>query len=416
MNRKISCIWPCVVIVALLSGCWSQREPKNLSMVNSVLYDRTEDGKSRLIVEIMHPTGEAGGQGRGGGGEKTSSLTIVCTGLSMPAAIREETKNIDKVLFGGQNQARLFSEKLARKGVGSVVDFLMRDHLTDETPLMVLVQGEEPDRIYQCSTGLSSMLGDYLGSLSETQHLSTCQSVFVTNLAFSKDYYDDGKQPVMGLAKIMKNDMQKSEPKDEKSSGGSSSGAQEGASGKDLILYEGLAAFKDDKLAGFMNGVEARAYNILTGRFTVDSITIPSGEEHTTCMLRSTKAKIDTKINQDKQAEINIQVKAVLGLIQEGGDIDISKSDELKKMEQEFSRALTQQIEEAVKKAQQEFESDIFGFGHYVHSQHPKEWKEIKKDWDIGFSKAKIHVNVTSSIVREGEIKMPFVLKEKTDE
>jgi spore germination protein KC len=385
-------------------------------MVNSVLYDRMEDGKSRLIVEIMHPTGEAGGQSGGGGGEKTSSLILVCQGESMPEAIRDETKSIDKVLFGGLNKARLFTERLAKKGVAPIVDYLSRDHLTDETPLVIMVQDENPDRIYKCSTGLSSMLGDYLETLSNTQHLSTCQSVFVTTLAFAKDYYDDGKQPVMGVVKIIKNELEKSDSGEQKSSnGGSSSGGQESESEKDMIRYEGLAAFKDDQLAGYMNGAEARVYNIITGHFTVDTITIPSGEDYTTCMLRSTKVKVDTKINQDKQAEINIEMKAVLSLIQETGDIDISRTDALKKMEQDVNALLAKQVEGAIKKAQ-EFESDIFGFGRYVHSQHPKEWKEIKKDWDSIFAKAKINVTVKSSIIREGEIKMPFALKEKTDE
>jgi spore germination protein KC len=378
-------------------------------MINSILYDKTENGESRVITEVLHPTSEAGGQEGGG---KTSSLLFVSQGNSVAVAVREEGKSVDKVLFGGQNQARLFSERFAQKGIGSVVDFLSRDYLTDETPLMVMVQGDDPEQIYKCRTGLAGLMGDYLAIMSQTQHLTTCQSVFVTTLSFTKDFYNDGKQPVMGLLKIQKNELAEDEASG-KQSGGSS---QESEKNKDLVLYEGLAAFKDDKLVGYMNGEEARVYNILTGDFTVDAVAIPSGKKYTTGILKGAKAKIETSFNDSKQAEIDINIKTQIGIVQEGGDIDISKSDELEKKEEEFNKFLSQQVMAAVEKAQDEFRSDIFGFGNYVHAQHPEEWKEIKKEWDIYFSKAKINVTVESSIVRQGEIKMPFVFKEKTDE
>ena len=407
MKKKLLCILQCILILALVSGCWSRKEPKSMAMVNSVLYDIKDNGESQLVVEIMNPTAET--SGRGVSSEKISALTIVCESKTMPEAIRDESKSIDKVLFGGLNKVRLFSEKLSQNGIGAILDYLSRDHLADETPLMVVVQDENPERIYTCMTGLSDMVGNYFDSLSNTQQKSTCESVFVTCLQFMKDYYEDGKQPVMGLVKIVESGTGSSDTAQT-----SSQGIQNNAQ-KLHMRYEGLAAFRGDKLVGCMNGTEARAYNMITNDFTTAFVSIPSDNDFTVAMIQKTKSKIKTS-TQDEQVKIDVKIEAVLSVIQEGGAIDISKREGIKAVEQRFNKQLKSEIAKSIEKAQSEFKSDIFGFGCFLHAQQPQEWKKTKDNWDDIFSKAKISVTVESSIIREGEIKLPFTLEEKVND
>jgi len=415
MKKKMVCILQCLMIVAVLSGCWSRKEPKNLSMVNSVLYDLNEEGKSQIVIEIMNPSAQTGGGETSG--PQVSGLTLLCEGDTMPEAARAETKSIDKVLFAGLNQVRLFSEKLAQKGIAPLLDFFSRDHLTDETPLMVVVQDQDPKRIYTCKTGLSDMVGNYFNSLSNTQHKSTCESVFVTTLEFMKDYYEDGKQPVMGLAQIVENEAKSLIPAQagaQKSQ--SNSQDNKNAAEKELyIKYEGLAAFRDDKLVGYMDGTEARVYNMITNDFTTSLVSLPSGNDDIVAAVQKTKSDIKTNI-QNEQASIDVKIKAELSIIQAGNPVvDVSNSETLKMIKQGFNKKLETQITQSIEKAQQEFQSDIFGFGCFAHTQHPKEWKTIKGKWDDLFAKAKVNVTVESSIIREGEIKYPFVMEEQND-
>ncbi len=408
MKKKLLCLFQCMMIVTLMSGCWSRKEPKNLSMVNSVLYDMKENGDRQIVVEIMNPTAQAGS--KGAGSEKVSSLTLLIEGTTAPEAIRNQAKFADRILFGGLNRARIFSEKLSKKGVSPILDYLSRDSLTDETPLMVVIQDEDPKSVYTCETGLSDMVGDYLDGLSKTQHKATCESVFITTLTFIKDYYDDGKQPVMGLVKIVESEMESS---DTEQSG--SQGAQNNSKKKKYLKYEGLAAFKDDKLVGYMNGLEARAYNILINDFGRAAVSLPIEDDISVVMIENTKCKIKTKIT-DQKAEIDVNIQAGLLTIQKMNTIDASESDMIKMVEQAFNKKMEAEIKGAIEKAQQEFKSDIFGFGSFVHMQNPKQWKEIKENWNDFFSKAKINVTVESSVMREGHSKLPFAMKERVDE
>ena len=101
------------------------------------------------------------------------------------------------------------------------------------------------------------------------------------------------------------------------------------------------------------------------------------------------------------------------GVTAETGEIEINDPKEIKKLEEAFNEKLKKDVEGAIKKAQQEFESDIFGFGEFVHDQHPKEWRDMKKDWDEKFKEAEISVSVESRIRRYGEIKRPFRYEEE---
>jgi hypothetical protein len=87
-----------------------------------------------------------------------------------------------------------------------VMDFLLRDHLTDETSLVAVVKGEDPKLIYSSVAGLSVSVGTYIDELSHTMPPKNSESVFVTTLEFIKAYCEDGKQPVMGLVEIVKNE------------------------------------------------------------------------------------------------------------------------------------------------------------------------------------------------------------------
>jgi len=403
MRKKLILILECILILALLTGCWSRNEPKNMAMINSVLYNITDNGNSQVMVEIMHPTAETGGKGNGS--ENVSALTLISEGQTMPEAIRNESKIIDKELFGGLNQARLFSEKLCNKGLGPVLDYLSRDHLTDETPLMVVVQDDDPKRIYTCMTGLSDMVGNYLSSLSETQKKSTCEAVFVTCLQFIKDYYTDGKQPVMGLVKIVASDNYSPE-KNQTSTNESE---------ELYIKYEGLAAFKGDKLVGYLNGIETRDYNIITNNYSIAFIPILRGNDSIT--FKNLKSNSRIKINvHDEQVEIDVNIKAVLSIIQGYSSIDISKKEGIKKVEQAFNNHLESEIAKTIEKTQREFKSDIFGFGCFFHAQQPQEWKKIKDNWDDVFTKATISVTVESSVIMEGEIKIPFTMEKQVND
>lgn len=427
MKKVLLCVF-CIGIALSLSGCWDAREPKDLLMMNSILYDVTEDSKASISMEIMNPSAQS---------KSENTIIIETEGKTYSETLRQEAKSTNKLLFAGFNRVRFFSEKLAKQGLNSILDYFARDYITDQGPLMIVVQGDEPQRIYQCDTGLSDMMGNNLKSMSFTQPKNINESVFTNGLEFAKAYYEEGIQPVMGLVKIMSDGKMAVVPPTEQPSspssggsltnsgggGGSASGSGQGASqntaGNQVqyyIRYEGLAAFKDVYLVGFMNGEEARAYNIVRKRFTVGVQAVKVGDGYITGQIGKAKVKIKTSL-KDKKWQFDIKVKAGIYILQvDDPSLDLLQADVIRQIEQKFNLVLKDQITASVNKAQKEFISDIFGFGVYVHRQHPQEWEKIKQDWDNLFAEAKVNVVVTTTIDKEGAFKQPYTTEEKTDE
>jgi spore germination protein KC len=221
-------------------------------------------------------------------------------------------------------------------------------------------------------------------------------------LDFIKDYYAEGKQPVMGLAEIVESDT--------KPSGNTITSPEESNNKNYKLNYEGLAAFKDDKLVGYLNGDEARAYSMIVNDLKIAHYSINHNDYSTVIKIDHSSSNIKTKIDNDK-IMIDVIVSNKVEISQEGDTTNVTKLEDLKKIEKVIDEQIKNDLLSTIKKVQTEFASDIFGFGMRVHNQHPKEWKNMKNNWDELFSKATINVEVNTCINRTGEIREPFKLE-----
>ncbi len=86
-------------------------------------------------------------------------------------------------------------------------------------------------------------------------------------------------------------------------------------------------------------------------------------------------------------------------------NLDVTDFENLKALEDRFNKQIRDEVLRAIKKAQTEFKSDIFGFGNAMHADRPGEWKKFRANWDESFSDADINIRIQSSINRSGLIK-----------
>jgi spore germination protein KC len=402
--RKLSlCLVFYLASSMLFSGCWSRTEPKNLSVLNSVLFDKMENGDIRITKECMKPSGGPSGPG-GGESEKSSVDLFVSEGKTMAEAVRDELNG--RILFGGNLKARMFTEKYAKWGLVEAMDFLARDHLVDETPYLAVVKGEKPELVYNSDVALSEMVGNYISDMAHTQPSTKSESVYVTNLDFLKDYLSESKQPVMGLIEVKEN-----EAKPIVNPTGNSQSTQSKAEKDYMLVYSGLAAFRDDKLVGYLDRIETRAYNFLVNKLKSAVISLPDGI--TAVKVTKSGSKIKTEV-ENGQSSIHVQIKVAFSVIQVGEAIDADEIPQLKTLEQKFNEQLKTEISSSIEKAQKEFQSDIFGFGTYIRIQHPKEWKNMKSNWDELFSQATVDVKVNSIIVMSGEAEQSLKMEKES--
>lgn len=404
MLKKRLCVILLILMLLTCTGCWDRVEPQKLAEVNSALYDIRDNGQYRVVYEIVNPTSSGGTGGGGGGGNEKSPYTIASgEGDSFREAIGSIMRSTEKNIFGGHNKVRLFTECFAQKEMLSMLEFVARARFMDETSLMIVIKDAVPEDIHFSAVGLSDLMGDYLEDLANEHMRRTSKSVSVTTLDFIKDCYLEGKQPVMGVAELAEGG--------NKSSGNTVSGGGGDDDAPQIILYEGLAAFKDNRLVGYMNGIEARAYNIVVNTVDASYISVHSGDRQTVMKIDSSKADLKTFLEDDRII-VRVNIKAKLHVVEESGNLDVSKAEPLKTVEARFNELMQSEVEAAIRKAQTEFRSDIFGFGRQVNIQHPDRWPEFKENWDDHFADATVEVTVESSVTRTGQIKEPLALED----
>ena len=402
--KKRLCVILLILMLLTCTGCWDRVEPQKLAEVNSALYDIRDNGQYRVVYEIVNPTSSGGTGGGGGGGNEKSPYTIASgEGDSFREAIGSIMRSTEKNIFGGHNKVRLFTERFAQKEMLSMLEFVARARFMDETSLMIVIKDAVPEDIHFSAVGLSDLMGDYLEDLANEHMRRTSKSVSVTTLDFIKDCYLEGKQPVMGVAELAEGG--------NKSSGNTVSGGGGDDDAPQIILYEGLAAFKDNRLVGYMNGIEARAYNIVVNTVDASYISVHSGDRQTVMKIVSSKAGLKTFLEDDRII-VRVNIKANLHVVEESGNLDVSKAEPLKTVEARFNELMQSEVEAAIRKAQLEFRSDIFGFGRQVNIQHPDRWPEFKENWDDHFADATVEVTVESSVTRTGQIKEPLALED----
>ncbi len=393
MQKRIPMFLLCLFLI-VMSGCYSKREPKEMAVVISSMYDKKGNGNYSLTIEVM----KLANTSKGKSGE-ISNIVETDEGPSLREAATNNTRTIEKSLYGGHNQVRFFSEAFAQNEADMIqaFDFAMRDHLTDETADVIVIKGSDPLSIYSASIAQSKTLGMFIFDHEKNQLVTGSKAIYKTALGFLKDYYIEGKEPVAGLVEIEAYN----DPSTQSTS--KQSGEGSGSSSQTKLNLEGLSVFKGMKLVGYLNGQGTRAYNFLTNNIKTSIITVPFDSSETVLEIDSSSCKAKIKL-ENRVAKIDVNVKIDTRVVTHGGKSDIYEADIKKQVELEFNKQMQAELLTAIQQVQG-YKSDIFGFGQQLHIQNPKIWKTVKEQWNDLFSQASISVSVDSTIVSVGQLK-----------
>ena len=100
-----------------------------------------------------------------------------------------------------------------------------------------------------------------------------------------------------------------------------------------------------------------------------------------------------------------ITISGVGDIYNINNQIDIQNYKEINKIEKTWSKSLKQDLSKVVKKVQNKYKSDIFGFGNLIYKNNPKTWETIEKDWNSKYFpnlkvkiKTNLKINATGSL------------------
>ncbi|MCM3706976.1 MULTISPECIES: Ger(x)C family spore germination protein [Cytobacillus] len=380
----------------LLSGCWDQRELGEITVVTGIAVDKGENDSYILTVEAINAT-ELNNRTASG---FAPSIIYSAEGNSIAELIYRVNEGISRHLIYSHMRTLIIGEELAKEGIIDFIDFLERNReIRDDFNILIARDSKGSDVLkvtyqFQKSTSLKlhtqldTMMKDWGGD----------PGVRMNDVITA--WTARGRQPVMAAVRI------KGDPE-----AGANTENMMKVTPDALVVLDSLAIFNGDKLVGFLTLEDSRNYLWIQDKINKTSITVKCSESrYMGIRVYDTKTKIKGKLENGK-ADIHIKIRAeayIEGAYCKDQFVKVKTYEENGKIAE---KQVNEKVAETIKKVQQEYGTDIFGFGEVVLRQDYQNFNKVEKNWDEKFAEADIHVDTSLNIRRTG-IRTKSFLKE----
>ncbi|MBV4417856.1 Ger(x)C family spore germination protein [Clostridium tyrobutyricum] len=360
----------------IITGCQDKNEIDSLGFVSALGVDLDDNNNFMVSLQVIR-RGISLEQN-----QNTRALVYVSSGKTINEAISNISRQLSKKIKFSNEKCIVIGEKLAEHGIQSVIDFSLR--VNDVRPVVpiLITKGTAVD-IIKTRTKENSISGYDIGDMVRVQRdlgvIGKC-----TNLDFEKNK-NEGVN-VCGV--ISKQDL-----RDNKS--------------EYDFTVSGSAVLNKYKLVGYMNEEETRGMNWINGKIKRGSVLIKDDSEGKINLnILSSKSRLTASI-EPKGIHINVNIKEKSNINEINQDIlhdlDFNANPNIMYfLAKKQDEAIYNEAMSAINASKNRLSADIFGFGDLLYKKHPKEWKQIKENWNENFRNLQINVDVSSSIKHTG--------------
>ena len=390
MNKRILFL---TILCLILTGCWDRNELNELAITMALGIDKVDD--EYLVSAQTVVPGEVSSM-KGGPGESPVTL-FQAKGATVNDAIRNLAKLSPRTGYFGHLQIVVIGETLAQEGISNTLDYLSRYFEIRSDFYLLIAKETEAGKILNVQTVLERIPANTIFNILHTSQHRMSNTSAVTLAKLIVDLEREGKEGVITGIYIMG---------DEES--GSSKQNVESITPTAQLKMDGIAVFKEDKLVGWLTDEEGIAYNIITNQVknTLGTLSCPEGGKVNINVDKLTSKLKNTIVDGKPEIKIDIQISGNIGEID--CEIDVTKEETVKMLEKTYEEQVEKNVNETIQVVQDDFQSDIFGFGAAIHQSNPKEWKKIKSQWGTEFSEIKTTVKVKVNIRHFGTVNNPI--------
>jgi spore germination protein KC len=176
----------------------------------------------------------------------------------------------------------------------------------------------------------------------------------------------------------------------------------------------GAAVFKQDKLVGFLEGEETKAMLFVKDRIKGGILVVEEPGQNAGVKLSLEILKNKSKLKPryaDGKITIEIETRTEAALDENEGRRNYIEETEVRELQNAAQAQLEGSIQSVVKKVQEEYGCDIFGFGKAVRLAMPELWKqELEAKWDDLFKTVQVEVhsevNINNTAYQSGAVKV----------
>ncbi|VBB07308.1 spore germination gerac [Lucifera butyrica] len=380
-----------MILNLLTAGCWDRKEIENRGFVLGIGIDYAtpvpkgqydlphvtqEAGERKYRVTFELPKFEKKSEGKSG---TEHHLLYAGEGESMLAITRAIDAKVYFSLFFEDTQAIIFSEAVARDGIGDLLDFFARDPGMRRTVKMFVTPGRA-ENILKGKLQVDEVNSIYIAKTVQNVHM-TPRFAGIINLGDVLEAIREKHS--FALAEIVMEN-------------------------GDVKLTKGAIFNRDKKMVGELDEWETVGAKILKEFLKQGVFSIPNPvnpEKLTVFELVESHIKVDSHV-QDGRLWFSVTANFI-GDLDENTELGqkVLKPQFLAAVEQGLDEQFTGQVRAAYSRLQG-MKADAVSLGDLVHRQHPKYWKTVKDRWDEEvFPTVPLDVKIKVTIRRPGLVR-----------
>lgn len=395
MVRKIMHILLLGCLLLPLAGCWDSVELNRRAVVSGMAIDKepAEEKKYRVSFQTIVADEISGKESRG----NAPVMIFSGTGKSIYEAFVNASRKAPRFLSLGHIRIVVLSEEIAREGIGDILDLLERESEMRLNSLMFVSRGQQARDILSVLTAFRKIPASEL-----VQGLETTSRGFGYNFTMEVDDIIRGVTARGGGALI--NGVSVKGDKEE----GKSKSNLELVDPKAILSTSGFAAFKGDKLKGWIEGAEAIGTARIHNKLDIfSSVVDMGGEDIASISVFSNYTTIKVNAKDPEHPVFTITIEQQARIKEYMGSRDLTNTWVLRDIEAHLSAQVKDETEMAVSAAKR-LRSDYIRFGEAIERSNPKGWKKIKDHFEDIFITSEVHIKV-NSIIRHTEMRnRPF--------
>jgi len=384
---KVILIIIMLMILIFVTGCWDRRELNEMAIISAAGVDPYSEKELTFVYQIVNPSAIAA---KGVGSTKTPFLTHKTNSETLFSATTKASRELSRGLYYGHLQAFVINSEFAEEyGLRHLLDFLYRSNEVREDIHLFVADGQSAEDILSTQLVLESINGVAI----EKNLLTAHENEGVVRPIELREVISSLMCEQMGVIIPL---VKLSPPKPE-----SNLTETQNANMKSVIKVEGFAVFKKDKQIGTLNPKESRALNFITDDIEKTSLVFSYKEHNHSLEILNSNTKVITNIKNGKP-EVLIEIENQASLADFTIPVELDKLSIINELESITNKTIKEDVEAVIKKVQQDYKVDVFGFCQKFAKQHPKEWKRLKDDWEEYFVDLEVEIKVNTTITEIG--------------
>lgn len=350
----------------MLGGCWDYSEMTDFEYVAGIALDKDGNKKEYILtLEVLEASVST---------KSVKSSVIQTKGKTIHEAFRNAIKNTGKKLQLSHAKVLILSKDISQNGVGSVLDFINRDvEARNDMWMLISSMSTASQILLKNKTSDEIICYDLASAIKNSKETGQYIPVEVFNLINTIE--SDCISAMIPTVRVIKQ--------------------QEEA----CIEVAGMNVFKKDKCAGYLSGEETLILQLMKGEKAKYVLTFaPKKDKNITLEIIKSSKTIKPKFKNDKIGmDIFINMDVALSELVET-DINFIEKNNREELIKKCEKDIENRCLNIIKKLQNEYDSDVIGFGCIVNRYNPELWKKIKYTWKDVYKgiNTSVHVKINA--------------------